>query len=187
MLYCVTLQCLILPCYVTVYSYYHNVRLQCMILPYVTICYVTVYSSTYSNVSHRLRIYLICLLVLVWFLFRLPIWRWKLARGFVSPVIKQVEHSFGRRVHGASDPWKRDGKLVCNEGFKIHSSLVLINGAQQTWRSTTNISKRTVEPMYEKHCIVYYVMGQYTMAAYDAHQNTHTSLFWTPAASWRAL
>ncbi len=29
-----------------------------------------------------------------------------------------------------SNPWKRDGKLVCNERFKIHLSLVLINGAQ---------------------------------------------------------
>ncbi len=39
--------------------------------------------------------------------------------------------------------WKRDGKLVCNEGFKIHSSLMLINGAQQTCCSTRNISKCT--------------------------------------------
>ncbi len=27
-----------------------------------------------------------------------------------------------------SDPWKRDSKLVYNEGFKLHLSLVLING-----------------------------------------------------------
>ncbi len=26
-----------------------------------------------------------------------------------------------RWVHKLSDPWKRDGKLVCSEGFKIHS------------------------------------------------------------------
>lgn len=56
---------------------------------------------------------------------------------FAYPVIKQVEHSFGRRVHGPSDPWKRDGKVVCNEGFKFHSSLMLINGAQRSWEDMT--------------------------------------------------
>ncbi len=44
-------------------------------------------------------------------------------------------------VHITYNTWKRDSKLVCNEGFKIHSSLMLINGAQQTCRSTRSISK----------------------------------------------
>ncbi len=50
----------------------------------------------------------------------------------MSLFIKQVEHSFGWRGHGPSDPWKRDSKLLCNVGFKVQLSLVLINGAQQT-------------------------------------------------------
>ncbi len=35
-------------------------------------------------------------------------------------------------VYRVSDPWKRDGELVCNKGFKIHSSLVLIKRAERT-------------------------------------------------------
>ncbi len=51
---------------------------------------------------------------------------------FIYPVIEQVEHG-----------WKRDGKLVCNEGLKIHSSLELIHGAQ-----------RADTPLHQKHSIV---------------------------------
>ncbi len=56
---------------------------------------------------------------------------------FVYPVIKQVEHNFGRRVHRLSNSWTRDGKL-CNSGFEIHSLLMLINGVQRSLEDKTS-------------------------------------------------